>query len=83
MDTIKHIVNNFLCAMFGHKKPYAVTAYGISVYPMSVEVEIYEVSICQRCGVSLPIALTGTKNTTGILHVSPRQKKKNSGNKAQ
>lgn len=28
----------------------AVTAYSISVYPMSSKVEIYEVSICPRCG---------------------------------
>lgn len=50
MDTIKTFINKLLCSIFGHKKPYAVTAYSISVYPMSVEVEIYEVSICQRCG---------------------------------
>lgn len=50
MDTIKTFINKLLCSIFGHKKPYAVTAYSISVYSMSSKVEIYEVSICQRCG---------------------------------
>lgn len=50
MDTIKTFINKLLCSIFGHKKPYAVTAYSISVYPMYVEVKIYEVSICPRCG---------------------------------
>lgn len=50
MDTIKTFINKLLCSIFGHKKPYVVIAYSIRVYPMSVEVEIYEVSICPRCG---------------------------------
>ena len=44
------LIKKILCSIFGHKKPYAVTAYSISVYPMCVEVKIYEVSICSRCG---------------------------------
>ena len=50
MDTIKTFINRLLCSIFGHKNPYAVTAYSISVYPMYAEVKIYMVSICPRCG---------------------------------
>lgn len=50
MDTIKTFINKLLCSIFGHKKLHVVMAYSITVYSMSSKVEIYEVSICQRCG---------------------------------
>lgn len=45
MDTIKHIVNNFLCTMFGHKESRTIMAYHIDTYSMSLNVEIYIVSL--------------------------------------
>lgn len=50
MDTIKHIVNNFLCTMLGHKESRTIMAYHINTYSMSLSVEIYIVSLCSRCG---------------------------------
>ena len=50
MNTIKHIVNNFLCTMFGHKESRTIMAYHIDTYSMSLSVEIYIVSFCSRCG---------------------------------
>ena len=47
------LIKKILCSIFGHKKPYAVTAYSISVYPMSFRVEVYEVRICSRCGYTI------------------------------
>lgn len=41
---------NILCKFFGHKKSHIMLAYSINVFPTSVQVEVFEVSICLRCG---------------------------------
>lgn len=46
VDIIKHI----LCTIFGHKKSHIKIAYTINVFATSVQVEVFEVSICSRCG---------------------------------
>lgn len=38
-----------LCKFFGHKKSHIKMAYTINVFPTSVKVEVFEVSICSRC----------------------------------
>lgn len=45
VDIIKHI----LCTIFGHKKSHIKIAYIINVLSTSVQVEVFEVSICSRC----------------------------------
>lgn len=39
-----------LCKFFGHKKSHIKIAYTINVLSTSVQVEVFEVSICSRCG---------------------------------
>lgn len=39
-----------LCKFVGHKKSHIKMAYSINVFPTSVKVEVFEVSICSRCG---------------------------------
>lgn len=50
MDSIISIVKHILCYFLGHKKSHIMMAYSINVYSTSFRVEIYEVSICSRCG---------------------------------
>lgn len=38
-----------LCKFFGHKKSHIKIAYTINVLSTSVQVEVFEVSICSRC----------------------------------
>ena len=43
------VIKRFLCKFFGHKKSHIKMAYTINVFPTSVKVEVFEVSICSRC----------------------------------
>lgn len=42
-------IKKILCKFFGHKKSHIKMAYSINVFPTSVQVEVFEVSICSRC----------------------------------
>ena len=42
-------IKKILCKFFGHKKSHIKMAYTINVFPTSVKVEVFEVSICSRC----------------------------------
>ena len=44
------IVKRILCKFFGHKKSHIKMAYTINVFLTSAKVEVFEVSICSRCG---------------------------------
>ena len=50
MNNIKNLINHILCYSLGHKKSHIVLAYSINALSTSVQVEVYEVSICSRCG---------------------------------
>ena len=39
-----------LCKFLGHEKSHIRLAYSINALSTSIQVEIYEVSICSRCG---------------------------------
>lgn len=43
-------IKKILCKFFGHKKSHIKMAYTINVFPTSAKVEVFEVSICSRCG---------------------------------
>ena len=43
-------IKRFLCITFRHKKSHIMLTYSINVFPTSVQVEVFEVSICSRCG---------------------------------
>lgn len=42
-------IKKFLCITFRHKKSHIMLAYSINVFSTSVQVEVFEVSICSRC----------------------------------
>lgn len=44
------LIKRFLCIFLEHKKSRIILAYSISVYPMYVRVEVYELSVCSWCG---------------------------------
>lgn len=44
------LIKRFLCIFLGHKKSRIILAYSINEYTTSIRVEVYEVSICPRCG---------------------------------
>ena len=50
MDTIKTFINKLLCSILGHKKSRVILAYSINALSTSIQVEVFEVSICSRCG---------------------------------
>ena len=50
MERESGVSMNILCKLFGHKKSHIKLAYTINVFPTSVKVEVFEVSICSRCG---------------------------------
>lgn len=50
MEIIKGFINNFTCYFIGHKKSHIRLAYSINALSTSIQVEIYEVGICPRCG---------------------------------
>lgn len=63
MDTIKGFIkkllciflgyntaNRLLCIFFGHKKSRIILAYSINEYATYLRVEVYELSVCSRCG---------------------------------
>lgn len=39
-----------LCKLIGHKESHSRLAYSINVFATSIQVEVFEVSICSRCG---------------------------------
>ena len=43
-------IYKFLCKFLEHKKSHIKLAYSINALSTSIQVEIYEVSICSRCG---------------------------------
>lgn len=43
-------IKRFFCIALRHKKSHIMLAYSINVFPTSIRVEVYEVSICSRCG---------------------------------
>lgn len=43
-------IKRFLCSIFGHKKSHIKLAYSINALSTSIQVEVFEVSICSRCG---------------------------------
>lgn len=43
-------IKKILCKFFGHKKSHIKIAYTINVLSTSVQVEVFEVSVCSRCG---------------------------------
>lgn len=44
------LVKNLLCKFLGHKKSHIRLAYSINVFAASIQIEVFEVSICSRCG---------------------------------
>lgn len=44
------LIKKFLCRLIGHKKSHIRLAYSINVYATFILVEVFEVSICSRCG---------------------------------
>ena len=42
-------IKKIICTIFGHKKSHIKIAYTINVLSTSVQVEVFEVSICSRC----------------------------------
>ena len=44
------VIYKFLCKFLGHKKSHIKLAYSINVFATSIQVEVFEVSICSRCG---------------------------------
>lgn len=42
-------IKKIICTIFGHKKSHTKIAYTINVLSTSVQVEVFEVSICSRC----------------------------------
>lgn len=43
-------IKKIICTIFGHKKSHTKIAYTINVLSTSIQVEVFEVSICSRCG---------------------------------
>ncbi len=41
---------NIICDLFGHKEEKSVLAYAVSYSYMNVNVKIYDVFRCKRCG---------------------------------
>lgn len=39
-----------LCKFLGHEKSHIKLAYSINVFAMFIQVEVFELSICSRCG---------------------------------
>ena len=50
MNNIKNLINHILCYFLGHKKSHIKLAYSINALSTSIQVEVFEVSICSRCG---------------------------------
>ena len=50
MNNIKNLINHILCYSLGHKKSHAMLAYSVNVFATYIQVEVFEVSICSRCG---------------------------------
>lgn len=48
--SLMRLIKNLLCKFFGHKKSHIKLAYSINVFASSIQVEVFEVSICSRCG---------------------------------
>ena len=44
------LVCRFLCKFLGHEKSHIKLAYNINVFATYIQVEVFEVSICSRCG---------------------------------
>lgn len=43
-------IKKIICTIFGHKKSHIKIAYSINVFATSIQVEVFEVSRCSRCG---------------------------------
>ena len=50
MNNIKNLINHILCYSLGHKESHIILAYSINALSTSIQVEVFEVSICSRCG---------------------------------
>ena len=50
MNNIKNLINHILCYSLGHKKSHIKLAYSINMFATSIQVEVFEVSTCSRCG---------------------------------
>ena len=50
MNNIKNLINHILCYSLGHEKSHIRLAYSINVFATYIQVEVFEVSICSRCG---------------------------------
>lgn len=44
------LIKKLLCKFLGHEKSHTMLAYSINVFATSIQVEVFEVSICSRCG---------------------------------
>ena len=44
------VIAKLLCNLIGHKKSHIKLAYSINALSTSIQVEVFEVSICSRCG---------------------------------
>ena len=44
------LVCKLLCKFLGHEKSHIKLAYSINVFATYIQVEVFEVSICSRCG---------------------------------
>ena len=44
------LIKNLRSKFFGHKKSHIKLAYSMNVFATSIQVEVFEVSICSRCG---------------------------------
>ena len=47
---LMRLIKEILCKFIGHKKAHIKLAYSINVFATSIQVEVFEVSICSRCG---------------------------------
>lgn len=44
------LIKKLLCKLIGHEKSHIKLAYSMNVFATSIQVEVFEVSICSRCG---------------------------------
>ena len=44
------LVCKILCKFLGHEKSHIKLAYSINVFATYIQVEVFEVSLCSRCG---------------------------------
>ncbi|WP_278834776.1 hypothetical protein [Mitsuokella multacida] len=44
------LIKKLLCKLIGHEKSHIKLAYSMNAFATSIQVKVFEVSICSRCG---------------------------------